>query len=120
MVGARFTELEKKVDLSVPQVAGAAQLPRAPERRVINVYRDGRLELNRSPVSLDNLVRLLADDQRQYTDVGVVIRADADGPFQHVAAVMTACREAGISDLGISVRMASGPIAAGASATKER
>jgi hypothetical protein len=33
---------------------------------------------------------------------------------------MTACREAGISDLGISVRMASGPIAAGASATKER
>jgi biopolymer transport protein ExbD len=120
MVGARFTELEKKVDLSVPQVAGAAQLPRAPERRVINVYRDGRLELNRSPVSLDNLVRLLADDQRQYTDVGVVIRADADGPFQHVAAVMTACREAGISDLGISVRMATGPIAAGASATKER
>jgi biopolymer transport protein ExbD len=120
MVGARFTELEKKVDLSVPQVAGAAKLPRAPERRVINVYRDGRLELNRSPVSLDNLTRLLADDQRQYTDVGVVIRADAEGPFQHVAGVMTACRQAGISDLGISVRMATGPIAAGTSGTKER
>ena len=120
MVGARFTELEKKVDLSVPQVAGAAKLPRAPERRVINVYRDGRLELNRSPVSLENLTRLLADDQRQYTDVGVVIRADAEGPFQHVAAVMTACRQAGISDLGISVRMATGPIAAGTSGTKER
>lgn len=120
MVGARFTELERKVDLSVPQVASTAQLPPVPERRVINVYRDGRVELNHSPVTLDNLVRLLADDQRQYSDVSVVVRADADGPFQNVAAVMTACRQAGISDLGISVRTISGPIAAGPGGTKER
>ena len=38
--------------------------------------------------------------------LGVIIRGEADGPFQNVAAVLTACRQAGISDLGISVRLA--------------
>ncbi len=108
MVGARFTELEKQVDLSVPQVAGAAQLPPTPEKRVINVFRDGRLELNRQPITLEALARQLADDQRQYSHVPVVVRADADGPFQNVAAVFTACRQAGIDEMGISVRMATG------------
>ena len=106
MVGARFTELEKKVDLSVPKVAGAASLPPLPEQRVINVFRDGRIELNRRPLSLPELKSQLAEDQRQYSQVGVVVRADADGPFQNVAAVFTACREAGIDEMGISVRMA--------------
>ena len=35
--------------------------------------------------------------------------ADADGAFQHVASVLGACREAGISDMGISVRLARNP-----------
>ena len=120
MVGARFTELEKKVDLSVPQVAGAARLPPTPEKRVINVFRDGRIELNRRPLSLEQLTRQLAEDQRQYPQIGVVVRADGDGPFQNVAAVFAACREAGIDEMGISVRMASGPIAAGTRSAKER
>jgi biopolymer transport protein ExbD len=106
MVGARFTELEKKVDLSVPQVAGTAALPPIPEQRVINVFRDGRIELNRRPLSLPELTRQLAEDQRRYAQVPVVVRADADGPFQNVAAVFTACRQAGIDEMGISVRMA--------------
>jgi biopolymer transport protein ExbD len=108
MVGARFTELEKQVDLSVPQVAGAAKLPPTPEKRVINVFRDGRIELNRQPITLDALARQLAEDQRKYAHVPVVVRADADGPFQNVAAVFTACRQAGIDEMGISVRMATG------------
>jgi biopolymer transport protein ExbD len=118
MVGARFTELEKKVDLSVPQVAGAAALPPIPEQRVVNVFRDGRIELNRRPLTLAQLTRQLAEDQQKYAQVPVIVRADADGPFQNVANVFTACRQAGIDEMGISVRMASG----GASdfGTKER
>ena len=104
MVGARFTELERKVDLSVPQVGNTAALTPTPERRVINVFRDGRIELDRQPVSLSQLTVQLTDAQRQYAELGVVIRGDADGPFQHVASVLTACRQAGIAEMGISVR----------------
>jgi biopolymer transport protein ExbD len=71
---------------------------------VINVYRDGRIELDRQSVSLGQLTAQLADAQRQYAELGVVIRGDGQGPFQNVAAVLTACRQAGISEMGISVR----------------
>jgi biopolymer transport protein ExbD len=104
MVGARFTELERKVDLSVPAVGSTAALTPTPERRIINVYRDGRVELDRRPVSLGQLTAQLADAQRQYAELGVVIRGDGQGPLQHVASVLTACRQAGIAQIGISVR----------------
>ena len=56
-------------------------------------------------MTLPQLTARLADDQQQYRELGVVVRGDADGPFQNVAAVLTACRQAGISEMGISVRM---------------
>ncbi|MEX2175795.1 MAG: biopolymer transporter ExbD [Pirellulaceae bacterium] len=105
MVGAKFTELEKSVDLSVPQVSDIAALTPTPENRVINVYRDGRIDLDRQPVSIEQLKAELGDAQRQYAELGVVVRGDAEGPFQNVAAVLTACRQAGIAEMGISVRM---------------
>ena len=105
MVGARFTDLERKVDLSVPQVAEIRTLTPTPEKRTINVYRDGRVELDGEPVSIDQLVMRLSDAQRQYVDLGVNVRGDAQTPFQNVGVVLTACRQAGISELGISVRL---------------
>jgi biopolymer transport protein ExbD len=105
MVGARFTDLERKVDLSVPQVADIRTLTPTPEKRVVNVYRDGRVELDGEPVSIDQLVLRLSDAQRQYAELGVNVRADAEGPFQNVGVVLTACRQAGIHELGISVRL---------------
>jgi biopolymer transport protein ExbD len=105
MVGARFTDLERKVDLSVPEVADIRTLTPTPEKRSIDIYRDGRIELDGEPVSLDQLVMRLSDAQRQYAELGVNVRGDGLGPFQNVATVLTACRQAGISELGISVRL---------------
>jgi biopolymer transport protein ExbD len=105
MVGARFTDLERSVDLTVPQVSDVAALTPAPEKRVINVYRDGRIDLDRQPLTISQLTHELSSARRQYSELGVVVRGDAEGPFQNVAAVLTACRQAGISEMGISVRL---------------
>jgi len=105
MVGAKFTDAESSVDLQVPEVSQAA-LSSAPEKQVINVFRDGRIVLQRQEVSLTELTAQLATTRQQYADLGVIVRGDAQGPFQNVAALRTACRQAGISDMGISVRMA--------------
>ena len=43
MVGSRFTEMDKKVDVKVPTTNQAASLPTAPTRFVVNVQRDGQL-----------------------------------------------------------------------------
>ena len=105
MVSTRFTEIERKVDLSVPEVADIRTLTPTPEKRTINVYRDGRIELDGEAVSIDQLILRLSDAQRQYAELGVNVRGDGLGPFQNVATVLTACRQAGISELGISVRL---------------
>ena len=106
MVGTKFSELERKISLHVPQVSDTGALTDAPEKKVINVHRDGRITLDRQVVTSDQLTRLLAAGRHEYQGLGVLIRGDADGPFQKVATALNACRRAGISELGISVRMA--------------
>jgi biopolymer transport protein ExbD len=110
MVGTRFTELseaERNIDLQVPQVAHAGALTPPPRKREVNVFRDGKVTLDNSPVSLAELQDQLAEGKRQYAGLGVVVRGDAGAVYQHIADVLAACREAGIADLGISVRVAS-------------
>jgi biopolymer transport protein ExbD len=106
MVGTKFTELERKIALQVPQVSDVGALTRAPEKRVINVYRDGRIALDRQAVTLQQLTAELVAARGQYAQLGVIVRGDAEGPFQNVASVLGACRTAGISEMGISVRLA--------------
>jgi biopolymer transport protein ExbD len=106
MVGTKFTELERKIALQVPQVADVKALTPAPERRVVNVYRDGRIALDRDFISMDQLIDTLSAARSEYADLGVLVRGDAEGPFQNVASVLGACRQAGISEMGISVRLA--------------
>ena len=107
MVGTKFTELERKIGLQVPEVSQAGALTAAPEKKVVNVYQDGHLALDQEPVTLDELTARLAEARSHYQDLGVLIRGDGQGTFQRVAEVLGACKQAGVAELGISVRIAS-------------
>src|SRR5688572_22650137 len=85
MVGSRFTELDKKVDVKVPTANHANSLPTAPTRFVVNVQRDGQLTFNNQPVTLDTLVAELKAARKTKVDLNVIVRGDADGPLQNVA-----------------------------------
>ena len=104
MVGTKFAEMERNVRLEVPRVSQLGTLTAAPDKRIISVFRDGSIRLDRQEVSLRELAGQLRSVAGQYPDLGVIVRGDAEGCFQNVASVLTACREAGIRDLGISVR----------------
>jgi biopolymer transport protein ExbD len=108
MVGTKFAEWENKMALTVPEVKETGALAPAPEKRVINVYQDGRISFDSDFVSLEELTSELTSVRQQYSGLGVVVRGDAEGAFQNVATVLGACREAGITDMGISVRVAQG------------
>ena len=43
MVGTKFAEMERQIKLEVPTVKQFGALTAAPEKRVINVYRDGTI-----------------------------------------------------------------------------
>jgi len=107
MVGTKFTELERKIGLQVPGVTNNSALTAAPERKVVNVYQDGAIMLDKQPVTIDQLSKRLADVRSQYDDLGVLIRGDGRGEFQRVAEVLNACKRAQIRELGISVRLVS-------------
>lgn len=105
MVGTKFQSMERQIAIQVPQVAQNRALTAAPERRVVNVYPDGVVTLDREEVTLDELVRRLTEARRQYEELGVLVRGDADSPYRHVANVLNACKQAGIGELGIAVRL---------------
>lgn len=106
MVGTKFTDMERKIELTVPEVSDLTPLSAAPERRIVNVYRDGRVSMDQKTVTLDELRDELASARGEYQDLGVLIRGDAGVEFQAVASALDACRRAGIQEMGISVRLA--------------
>ena len=88
------------------EVSEVKALTSAPEKKVVNVYRDGSITVDRREVTLDELQAALQAAHAEYEDLGVLVRGDAEGPFQNVASVLGACRQAGIREMGISVRLA--------------
>ena len=73
----------------------------------LEVLADGNLQLDGTAVSEEQLTAKLAAARTPLTEPTVVIHGDAKCPFQNVAAALGACRQAGISELGITVRIAS-------------
>lgn len=108
MVGTKFSDSERNLSIKVPQVTSTGPLAPAPEKRVINVYQDGRITFDKQPMTLAELKQALAAAKQNYCQLGVVVRGDGSGAYQNVANVLAACREVGINDLGMSVRVAGG------------
>jgi biopolymer transport protein ExbD len=103
MVGTKFTEPERNIRLRVPEVAKGGALTAAPQKRIVNVYRDGKITLDQNEVTLGELTSQLAAARSQYRDLGVLVRGDARGEYQGVASALSACKQAGVHDLAISV-----------------
>lgn len=106
MVATKFSELERRIRLRVPEVVSAGALTAPPEKWVVNVYEDGHLTLGRQDVTLEALADQLVSARREYPGLGVLIRSDGRGRFQRVAEVLAVCKGAGVAELGISVRLA--------------
>lgn len=106
MVATSFAELEHDIELELPEVASASAMTSAPKQRVVTVQADGEVALDGEAVSLVELTQRLNAARSQYPELSVVIRGDAACPFQHVAASLAACKDAKISELGITVRLA--------------
>lgn len=106
MVGTKFAEIDRSVELRVPKVAASRNLSQTTASRVVEVYRDGSIRLGNRTVKLEELQQSLRDDLSSGTEVRVMVRGDAEGAFQHVAGVLTACRDAGVRDLAVAVEPA--------------
>lgn len=107
MVATKFDEMERNIQVAVPEVAQAGEgvSPKLP--LVVSVLPDGHLELDGASVTGAELTSRLAAARTPLTEPTVVIHGDAKCPFQYVADALGACRQAGVSELGITVHIAS-------------
>lgn len=104
MVGTKFTELERQIELELPAVKQFGALTAPPRERVVNVYRDNTIMMDKKAFRLDELIAELKRAHEEYDETSVLIRGDGDGRYQNVTEVLAACRDAGFERLGIAVR----------------
>ena len=106
MVATKFDELERNIEVAVPEVAQPGDDDSPPEPIVVTVQSDGTLAIGGDIVTSEQLVSRLTAARTPLSEPSVVIRGDAECAFQHIATALAACRQAGISELGITVRTA--------------
>lgn len=106
MVATKFDEMERNIEVAVPQVAQAGEDAPPKQPLIVSVLADGKMSLDGKDVSESELTSKLAAARTPLTEPTVVIHGDAKCAFQHVATALGACRQAGISELGITVRIA--------------
>jgi biopolymer transport protein ExbD len=105
VLNTKFLDDERQINLQVPQVNGQNKLAAADQQKTINVYRDGSIRLDGTTVTLSDLTARLAAARQKTKNLGVLVRGDGHGELQQVADVLTACKQAGVSDLAVSVRL---------------
>jgi biopolymer transport protein ExbD len=105
MVATKFAEEERSVDVQVPSISSRNAAMTAPEPRIVNVHRDGRIALGSQSVSLDELKQQLAAARSQYKRLNVLIRGDQLATHGQMTTVYDACKQAGIAELAISVKL---------------
>ena len=101
MVSTKFSELnevERDLAINVPAISDATALTAVPNKRLVEVSRDGSIKLDKHAVSLGQLKSKLSAAKQQYPKLGVVIRGDGHSDYQDILGVVATCRKAKITD----------------------
>ncbi|NGO38553.1 biopolymer transporter ExbD [Limisphaera ngatamarikiensis] len=89
--------LEQSLPLKLPQ-GGLPDTPLDPRLvRTVEITAQGVYILDRRPLRLDQVEAQLAQDFRVNPNLVVYIRADENGPYKHVAALLDRCLRHGIT-----------------------
>jgi biopolymer transport protein ExbD len=90
--------LQKSMDLQIPKEEQTSRVP-AP-RIVLEIFEDGRMELNTQPVAKEGLQRRLTEVFTGRPDKLLFIKASPEVTVQDVIGAMDNARSAGIEVLG--------------------
>jgi biopolymer transport protein ExbD len=110
LVTSSFVEsMELDMSIELPTISAVARPPQTPGRPVVvNVrFRGGQAEyhIESQIQTLDSLKVFLADKRVKFKDQAVVIRGDRNVKWDHVAAVMRTCAQAGVSKVYATYEM---------------
>jgi len=93
--------LEQSINLKLPQ--GGRPDPKVDKRdiRTVEITAQGAYKYQRSSMKLDQMEAQLAQDFKFNPNLVVYIRADGDGAYKNVAAVVDRCQRNGITKFSL-------------------
>jgi biopolymer transport protein ExbD len=88
------------IKVQSPRTQAAENLAK-PQTRAITITRDGAVYLDAYPVSLDELARSLARYKAANPAMPLVLKADAQTPYQKVTDVLEVVKKLDITEVGL-------------------
>lgn len=104
LVGSSFGQREGRIQVNIPGVGNPSSLVRGPDKKVVEVTREGDLFLDGKQVSVEQLQSELQLARQSFPDLGVVVRGDGGGTLDTYAKVLNVCSTAGIQRLDVAVK----------------
>lgn len=89
--------LEQSINLKLPQGGRPDQKPEQKDIRTVEITAQGAYKYQRSSMRLDQIEAELVRDFRLNPNLIVYIRADENGAYKHVAAMIDRCQRNGIT-----------------------
>lgn len=106
MVGTQIQETELQYRLQLPSVAEAQPLTNLPDEVVVSVTNQGVILVNGEEQTPAKLQQMLTSARENFPGQAVVIRGDANVPYQQVVNVFEICHKAQIENISIHTRVA--------------
>lgn len=109
IVTGQLSKSETELDVSVPTTAEGAEAERVQGEKIINVLADGRVIVDKTPLSQDELFVMMKKLSELYKNQPIRLRADAKTEYQHVINVISTCTKAGIWNISFATQRPQAP-----------
>ena len=91
-----FSQWESEIAIKLPSASTAEEPDRLPGEIIVNLVKDGKVTVNGTALSLNDLRMRLAKVAKFYPDQAVIIRADKEVRYERLVEVIDTCREANV------------------------
>ena len=104
MVSTSFIELEKELEIDLPEAASGETRATPRPEIVVNVQEDGGIALDGEEVGIEALTYRLERAVEEDPEQPVTIRGDREVAYDNVVRVIDACRIAKVRNLAVTAR----------------
>jgi biopolymer transport protein ExbD len=93
---------EQDLEVKVPVAKNGKDPARLPGEVIINLRKDGSIELERATLSIDQLQQKLTAISEVYPEQVVIIRGDMHSQFDDLVKIMDACKGAKLTNIAFA------------------
>ena len=97
-----FSQWESEISIKLPDSTTAEEPDRLPGEIVLNLAKDGKISVNGTVRTPEDLGARLSRIARLYPGQAVIIRADREVRYEMLVAVIDLCRAAGVWNFSLA------------------